>query len=114
MAALTPLGPVVARPMFGGHGLWLDDAMFALTFDGALWLKSDPECRALFEAGGSRPFVYRRQGKPVQMSFMFVPEDVWAEPPRLVAWGEAALKAARRARAKKRKRPALSPNPAGM
>jgi len=90
--------------MFGGHGLWLDDAMFAMTFDGVLWLKSDPECRALFEAGGARPFVYRRQGKPVEMSFMSVPEEVRAEPPRLLAWAEAAVRAARRARARSRRR----------
>ncbi len=27
---LTPLGEVQSRPMFGGHGLFVDDLMFAL------------------------------------------------------------------------------------
>ena len=89
--------------MFGGHGLFLDDAMLAITGDGLLWLKGDPDCRAMFEGRGARPFVYRRQGKPVALSFWSVPEDVWAEPATMVAWGEAALRAARRARAKRRK-----------
>ena len=101
--ALTPLGPVVARRMFGGHGLFLDDAMLALAFDDMLWLKSDPETRALFEAGGARPFVYTRQGKPVELSFLSVPPEVMADRPRLLDWGEAALRAARRARAKRRR-----------
>lgn len=102
--ALTPLGPVVARRMFGGHGIFLDDAMLALTFDGTLWLKSDPETRAMFEEAGARPFVYRRQGKPVELSFLCVPDAVWADRARLIDWAEAALRAARRARARRRRR----------
>lgn len=102
--ALTPLGPVVARRMFGGHGIFLDDAMVALTFQQTLWLKSDPETRAMFEEGGARPFVYQRQGKPVELSFLSVPDEVWADRARLIDWAEAALRAARRARAKRRKR----------
>lgn len=102
--ALTPLGPVVARRMFGGHGIFLDDAMLALAFDDTLWLKSDPETRAMFTQGGARPFVYTRQGKPVELSFLSVPDAVWADPSRLMDWAEAALRAARRARARRAKR----------
>ena len=102
--ALMPLGPVVARRMFGGDGIFLDDAMVALTFQQTLWLKSDPETRDMFEEGGARPFVYQRQGKPVELSFLSVPDEVWADRARLIDWAEAALRAARRARAKRRKR----------
>jgi len=102
--SLTPLGPVVARRMFGGHGIFLDDAMLALTFQETLWLKSDPENRAMFEEGGARPFIYTRQGKPVELSFLSVPEDVMADRDRLIDWAGAALKAARRARARRRRR----------
>ena len=90
--------------MFGGHGIFLDDAMLALAFDDVLWLKSDPETRAMFEAGGARPFVYTRQGKPVELSFLSVPGEVMADRERLLDWAAAALKAARRARARRRRR----------
>jgi DNA transformation protein len=37
------LGPVVARSMFGGHGLFLDGIMFALVVDNTLYLKANIE-----------------------------------------------------------------------
>ena len=53
---LTPLGEVRARPMFGGHGLFVDDQMFALiTRAEALHLKADDENRGAFEAAGMKP-----------------------------------------------------------
>lgn len=90
--------------MFGGHGLFLDDAMIALTSAGELWLKGDGDCRDLFLEGGARPFVYRRQGKPVELSFYSVPPEVWADPPRLVDWGTRAHRAALRALADRKQR----------
>jgi len=99
--------------MFGGHGLWLDDVMFAFVSSGTIWLKADPDCRRLFEAGGGRPFVYRRQGRNVELSFLSVPEDVLADPPRLLDWAEAAVRAARRTKAGGRSRRS-SPSPARM
>ena len=50
---LTPLGDVRAKPMFGGHGVFLDGAMFALvTRGGVLYLKADDINRPAFEAQG--------------------------------------------------------------
>ena len=46
---LTPLGEIRAKPMFGGHGLFLDGAMFALiTRADELYLKADDENRPAF------------------------------------------------------------------
>ncbi|MBN35100.1 MAG: hypothetical protein CMM46_10060 [Rhodospirillaceae bacterium] len=54
VAALTPMGPVRAQGMFGGHGLFLDDLMFALLTDGEMWLKGDDLNSDLYLAGGGR------------------------------------------------------------
>jgi DNA transformation protein len=35
---LAALGPVIARAMFGGYGLYLDGRMFALICNGALYI----------------------------------------------------------------------------
>ncbi len=37
----APFGPVVARRMFGGAGLYRDGLMFALVFDGVIFLRVD-------------------------------------------------------------------------
>ena len=36
-----PLGPIRTRRMFGGAGVFLDDAMFALVVDDVLYMKAD-------------------------------------------------------------------------
>jgi DNA transformation protein len=102
VAALTPLGPVRARAMFGGHGIYLDDTMFALTADDRLWLKVDGHNRERFLAAGGEAFTYRRDaGKIVAMSYVAVPDDVWADRNSLIDWAGQALAAAQRAKAKK-------------
>ena len=49
---LEPLGPVSARRMFGGYGIYLDGMMFALVADDILYLKVDGESRSEFTAVG--------------------------------------------------------------
>ena len=51
----SPLGPVLARRMFGGVGFYLGGAMFALgePDEWRLWLKVDGASRAAFQAASS-------------------------------------------------------------
>jgi hypothetical protein len=55
----APFGPVVVRRMFGGAGIYREGLMFALVFDGAIFLKVDEASIPEFEREGSRPFVTR-------------------------------------------------------
>ena len=96
------MGPVRARPMFGGHGLYLDDLMFALLDGGAMWLKGDDLNRGLYLDGGGRAFTYRRQGKDIAMSYYSVPDEVWLDRDTLISWAESALAAAKRNRRRRR------------
>ena len=45
---LMPLGPVRARSMFGGCGIFLDDLMFALITWNRLYFKVDDETKPRF------------------------------------------------------------------
>jgi DNA transformation protein len=97
------LGPVRVRPMFGGQGIYSGDAMFALEAGGELYLKADGETSAAFEAAGSRPFAYSKDGKTTTMSYWRLPDSALDDPEEATRWGRLAVEAARRAAAKKRK-----------
>jgi len=94
---LEPLGPVSARRMFGGHGIYLDRTMFALVAGDTLYLKVDDESRAEFVAAGLEPFRYARQGKSYQMSYHAAPEDALEDAELLRDWARKAVDAAMRA-----------------
>ena len=103
---LEPLGPVSARRMFGGYGVYLDRTMFALVADDALYLKVDDDSRGEFEAAGLEPFRYWKKGKSYQMSYHAAPEDALEDAELLRDWArkavDAAMRAARAKRAKKK------------
>ncbi len=104
---LLPLGPVRARSMFGGGGIFLDDLMFALIAWNRLYFKVDDETKPGFAAAGGEPFVYQGKQRPVEMSYWALPDETLDDPEALIEWAELALQAARRARTKKaRKRKA--------
>jgi DNA transformation protein len=104
VARLTPFGPVAARAMFGGFGLYIDGVMFALIARGRLWFKTDDANRPDYEAVGAEPFTYQGRNKPVIMSYSEIVAAVFDDPERLMAWADKAHAAARRAKSKKRKR----------
>jgi DNA transformation protein len=94
---LEPLGPISARRMFGGYGIYLDRTMFALVADDMLYLKVDDASRAEFVASGLEPFRYARQGKSYEMSYHQAPEDALEDGELLRDWARKALDAAMRA-----------------
>ncbi len=94
---LAGLGPVSARRMFGGHGIFLDGRMFALIADGTLYLKTDDASRGEFERLGLAPFTYARRGKPFAMSYHQAPEEALESAEAMREWAELAVQAARRA-----------------
>ena len=55
---LLPLGPVRARAMFGGFGIFHEDLMFGLIAFNRPYFKVDEESKPRFEAAGCEPFVY--------------------------------------------------------
>lgn len=97
-----PLGALTTRPMFGGHGVYLDGAMIGVVMEDALYLKVDAETRLHFEAAGSQPYVYLGQEAPITMSYWLAPDEAMESAQAMRPWAELARAAALRAgRAKK-------------
>ncbi|MGH6922108.1 MAG: TfoX/Sxy family protein [Geminicoccaceae bacterium] len=98
--SLRSLGPVGARRMFGGHGIFMDGVMFGLIADHQLYLKVDDGNRNAYEAEGLQPFSYSGQGGPIEMSYREAPSEGFDDPEVLCAWAREAYAAALRAGAR--------------
>jgi DNA transformation protein len=97
-------GPVTARAMFGGHGLYRDGIIFAIAIDDAVYLKVDAATRARFEARGCAPFVYARGRQPLAMSYWSVPAEAMDSPQAMLPWAQLAWEAALRKPVGRRRR----------
>lgn len=92
------VGPLRIRKMFGGHGIYRDELMFALEADGELYLKADGETVEAFRNLGSRPFTYSgRNGRTATMSYWLMPETAFEDPDEAAQLARMALAAAQRA-----------------
>lgn len=98
---MAPLGAVSARRMFGGFGIYRDGLMFALVADDTLYLKIDAETRHRFVQAGSKPFVFQRPQKLVEMSYWTVPTACLDDAAEMAHWCQLAFGAALRAASSK-------------
>ena len=103
--AMEPLGTVTMRKMMGGATLYLDGTVFAILVDDELWLKSDSEADAIWDAEGCEKFtVTFRDGKVDVMNYRRAPQDVYDDPEAMQRWAALAVEAGLRGAAKKRPR----------
>jgi len=105
----APFGQVTVKRMFGGAGIWAGGLMFALMFDGAIFLKVDEASIPDFEREGSRPFVYTRaksKGRVgrASLSYWRLPERLYDDPDELAVWANRALAIAQRKKFAPRRR----------
>jgi DNA transformation protein len=99
------LGPVEARRMFGGHGLYAEGVMFGLLDDGELFLKSDEESRERFVQAGCRRWTYvTGKVRMEETSYFRPPDEAHEDPEAMLEWAQLALASALRARAAKARR----------
>jgi DNA transformation protein len=98
---LALVGPVQARAMFGGHGVYALGVMFALLDDDELFLKADDACRARFLEAGCRQWVYPSPKGEMPMPYYRPPDDAHEDPEAMLPWARLALDAALRAAAAK-------------
>ena len=90
----APFGPVTIRRMFGGAGIYCGGQMFALLFDGAIFLKVDDTSIPDFEREGSQPFVYTRAKSAhrvgrASLSYWRLPERLYDDPDELAVWAQS-------------------------
>lgn len=103
-----PFGPVTIKSMFGGRGIYAGEMMFALEAYGEIYLKSDAQNVARFDAAVLRPFAFDSKRGRMVTSYRLLPEEGHEDDRVLKEWCVLGMEAARRAAAAKK--PAAKPN----
>ncbi len=99
---LSGVGPVDARSMFGGHGVYARGVMFGLLDDDELFLKTDEVSRPRFAEAGCRQWVYVTKTKRIEStSWRRPPDEAHEDPEAMLAWATLGLESALRAQAAK-------------
>ncbi len=100
--SLRAFGPVEARSMFGGWGLYHEGLFFALVADDVLYLKADDQNRAEFDARGLDPWVFEpKRGQRIVTQYRQAPEEGFESAEVMAKWARSGYGAALRAAAKK-------------
>lgn len=95
--ALAPIGHVSVRRMFGGAGLYLDGAIFALLAMDDLWFKSDALADAAWDAIAPERFSYAfPNGRTGTMNYRRAPSDAHDDEDALRRYALLAVEAGRR------------------
>ena len=92
---LSGLGEVTLRPLFGGHGIYWGETIFAIAYRGTLHLKVDDRSKRDYLAHGMQPF--RPNERQTIKSYYEVPPDVLADPEAVLSWAGEAIRAAQAA-----------------
>ncbi len=97
------LGPVDVKRMFGGAGVYLDDACFALIVDEVVFMRGDDTLGPVYEDAGSEQWVYENAKRgPVAMPYWTLPESAQDDPDEAADWARRSLVPAEKAAAEKR------------
>ena len=101
---MQSIGPVYAKSMFGGHGIFLDGLMFALIADSVLYLKADKETVNEFIDRDLEAFTYNKKGKQLKMRYYQAPDEVLEDSEIMNLWASNAYSVALRAASLKPKK----------
>lgn len=103
---LSGLGPIRIKRMFGGAAAYLDDRIFALLDDEAIWIKVDEVSEPVFVAEGLPRITYpMKDGRVMDMPYRRLPDAALDDPDEAVGWARLGVEAALRKPAKKPKKP---------
>ena len=104
------LGPIDIKRMFGGAGVYLDDACFAIILGGEeILMRGDAELGPIYEAEGSTQWVYENERRgPVAMPYWSLPDSAQDDPDEAAHWARLSLGPARKSAAEKAARKARS------
>jgi len=98
---MQSIGPVHAKSMFGGHGIFLNGFMFGLVADSILYLKVDNESKSEFIAKGLEAFTYKKNEKELKMSYYQAPEEALEDVDEMRFWANTAYASAIKTSSKK-------------
>lgn len=101
--AFELFGPITARKMFGGYGIYHNGLMFALVADDTLYFKADAENSSYFEEEGLGAFEYNKNGKLMKMSYYLAPDEIMDDREQAAMWARRSFEAALRSQTSKSK-----------
>jgi len=96
-------GPITARSMFGGYGIYHEGLMFGLVSNDTLYLKADAENASHFKKEGLGKFEYKKDGKVMSISYYLAPAEILEDRQQAVLWARRSYEAALRAQRPKHK-----------
>ncbi|WP_439500040.1 TfoX/Sxy family protein [Bosea sp. (in: a-proteobacteria)] len=99
----APVLPVRTKRMFGGLGVYDGELIFAIVFDGEVYLKTSGQTRSLFAEAGSVPFTYAARSRERETGYWRLPEAAFDDGEELRRWTGLALEAARAAKTLRRR-----------
>lgn len=91
-------GPITAKRMFGGYGIYHDGLIFGIVADDVLYLKADDASAESFTERDLPMFEYTKQGKRMQISYYAAPEEIFDDPDEARSWATLAYEASLRSR----------------
>ena len=98
------LGPIDVKRMFGGAGLYLGDACFAIVLGGEqIMMRGDDTIGPEIEAAGGERWVYSHKTRgEVVMPYWTLPDSALDDPDEAVQWARKSMVPATEAAEKKR------------
>jgi DNA transformation protein and related proteins len=102
---LNELGDVVARPMFGGAGFYLDGVFFGLLYDKRLYFRVSPETIGEYTSRKMTPFAPfggKRGKRGESEGYYEVPVEILESPGDLIKWARASQRTPPLSSSKKR------------
>lgn len=99
---LDALGQISHRPLFGGYSLSVDNVIFAMASEGALYLRACEQCCRYFTRTAAPALQYYKRGMPVQLNYFRVDEALWQNREKLLELASGALRSAHRERRERR------------
>jgi len=104
MDKLQPHGPIRARAMFGGYGVYYLETMLGVIVENELYFRIDEATKKEFEKYDSKPFTYQMKDKLVTLPYLTVPEEILENSDQLPLWIERAYQTALKHKKPKKKK----------
>ena len=98
------LGSIDVRRMFGGAGLYLGNACFAIVLGGEkIMMRGDETIGPEYDAAGAEQWIYSHKSRgEVRMPYWSLPDSALDDPDEAVEWARKSLVPAQEAAEKKR------------
>ncbi len=99
---LEPYGPIKARSMFGGYGIYYENVMFASIYQNTLYFRIDEYNSDDYVRYRSKQFIYEGAGKYMMLPYLELPQEILEDADLLPEWIKKSCEATLRNKNKKK------------